>query len=99
MEILKKERFFLCINFKHEKFGANAKYFSSIKLSRLSPGLMSCDNKKEQVDINIRGDNQQQYGRLYILEFLHFGYNVHPNKENCALKILFNDSAVSNVYQ
>ena len=29
------------------------------------------------------------FGRLYILEFLHFGYNVHPSQENCALKILY----------
>ena len=45
--------------------------------------------QKEQEAINMRADNQNQYGRLYILEFLHFGYNVHPSKENCAQKILY----------
>ena len=44
--------------------------------------------KREQDVIKENADGLEQYGRFYILDFLNFAYNVHPSKENCALKIL-----------
>ena len=38
--------------------------------------------------IKENADGLEQYGRFYILDFLNFAYNVHPSRENCALKIL-----------